>query len=398
MNTEALVSRGKGHGLQYILFLLGSFGMISIFYASLTFTPLYVMELGGNEFYAGLQNTLFLVIAVFLRFYFGPLGDARGRRIPLLIGGFVLATTPLAFYFSHSIPTLIAARIYEAIGAAAFLNTAASIAADFAPEGKIGTYMAGVLCLYPLSLTIAPVTAGYLLNTVGFSGVFLKGFIFGLIFFVLLLPIKYPVVQGQQDTENITGMFSRLLEAIKYKPAWLMLIGIMFVYTCLGAVLTYVPVYAVRVLDIDNAGVFFTYLGITGIIGTLVTGYLSDHWGRENTLIPSLLIYSFAVVILYFLPGNPEILILSGLLFGLGAYAGSGILQQWIAAISGEHIRATMMALSISAIDLSFALGTFIVGAAIGVLTIGQSLTILGLSVFAYAVFLIFRKYHGKQM
>lgn len=69
--------------VNWVLFFMGALLVFVNFFVSLTILPLYVLELGGSEFESGLQTTLFFLTAVLLRFYFGPLADRKGRKIPL---------------------------------------------------------------------------------------------------------------------------------------------------------------------------------------------------------------------------------------------------------------------------------------------------------------------------
>ncbi len=122
----------------------------------MTVLPLFVLELGGTEFISGLQNTNFFLAAVILRFYFGPLADNRGRKLPLLIGATAFATAPLLFLLSNNLWMLIISRIYQAIGLAAFLSSSTSLVADLAPENKTGNYISSYRIIMSLSLLIGP--------------------------------------------------------------------------------------------------------------------------------------------------------------------------------------------------------------------------------------------------
>lgn len=101
-NKGKMVSKDKQSyyksKLNFLLFLIVAFFTLVIFFAYFTILPHYVLVLGGSEFQSGLQSTLFFMLAVALRFYFGPLADEKGIRLTLLLSIIVFATASLFFF------------------------------------------------------------------------------------------------------------------------------------------------------------------------------------------------------------------------------------------------------------------------------------------------------------
>ena len=64
----------------------------------MTLLPSYSLSIGATMVEAGLQGTVFLLVAVVMRFYFGPLADRRGTRFVMVIGAasFVVSSLLLA--------------------------------------------------------------------------------------------------------------------------------------------------------------------------------------------------------------------------------------------------------------------------------------------------------------
>jgi len=141
------------------LMFFAAFFVFVNFYTSVTVIPLYVIELGGDEFFAGLQGTVFFVSGVILRFYFGHLADRTGRKVPLLIGAFAFATTPLLLLLVSSCWMFIPIRIYQGIGLAAFLSSGSSFVADIVPRERLGSYMGAYRLVITLALLTGPAAA-----------------------------------------------------------------------------------------------------------------------------------------------------------------------------------------------------------------------------------------------
>jgi len=162
-NTQAIGLRTRffKNNLNLFIFFTASFLIGINFYTSFTTLSLYVFELGGNEFHSGLQSTVFLAAAVLFRFYFGPLADIKGAKVPLLIAAFVFCTAPLLFLVCNNVWTLILVRIYQAIGLASFFSSASAFVSDMAPQGRLGTYIGFHRLIITLSLLAGPTIASY---------------------------------------------------------------------------------------------------------------------------------------------------------------------------------------------------------------------------------------------
>lgn len=94
--------------------------MANLFAAIATY-PAYTLAIGSSPFQAGLQNTIFAISAVLIRFYLGPLMDRYGAKPSMLLGTFTFATAPILLLLSPSYSLLVSARIYQSLGPAVFL-------------------------------------------------------------------------------------------------------------------------------------------------------------------------------------------------------------------------------------------------------------------------------------
>jgi MFS family permease len=93
-------------------------------------------ELGGHELAIGLNLVAFSVAAVAIRPTLGALGDRRGRRTLMILGGLVGALSSALVGFSSSMPMLLALRALAGIGEAALFVGAATLIADLAPPER----------------------------------------------------------------------------------------------------------------------------------------------------------------------------------------------------------------------------------------------------------------------
>lgn len=376
----------EGKTLNLVL-LFGAALLVFInFSSSLTVLPLYVLEIGESEFMSGLQNTIFFLSAILLRTYFGPLADIKGRKLPLLIGAVAFATAPLFFYLSNSIWTLILARVYQAIGLAAFFSSSTSLVADLAPRGKTGAFMSSYRILMSLALLIGPAASLSLINAHDYYAWFWCCFFMGIpaiIFVMLLKPPAYSRLDG-------TGSWERFKRLFKNNKLPGVIQGVVLVSISMGALLSFAVIHISQATQAPNPAIYFTYYALAGITANLVVGRLSDRIGRKKVFWPTLMILGIGLNLLYFLPQAGNIYITSGFLAGIGAASGISVGFAWVIDLVEDNLRATALALMESTIDMSIALGSFIFGAVGSWIGLGSTFGYTGLTVFALAfIFLL---------
>ncbi len=248
------MGQDRGFLRDLTLIFFAAFFVFINFYTSMTVIPLYVITLGGDEFFSGLQGTAFFISGLILRFYFGPMADRRGRKIPLLIGAFVFATTPLLLLIVSSYWMLIPIRIYQGIGLAAFLSSGSSFVADIVPGERLGTYVGAYRLVITLALLTGPAAAQLVINNYGFAACFLLTFLTGFGAVILLSFLNAPPLPGS----NETSILHNTLLALKDKVLWPIYFGVFLVSLGYGGILNFATVYVSRVTDVSNPGIYFT--------------------------------------------------------------------------------------------------------------------------------------------
>ncbi|UNC91622.1 MFS transporter [Candidatus Contubernalis alkaliaceticus] len=383
-NTEELKEEKKRRKTFINLGLLfgAAFIVFINFSSSLTVLPLYVLELGGTEFVSGLQNTIFFLAAIFLRFYFGPLADSNGRKLPLIIGAFAFATAPLLFLVSNSLWMLLLSRVYQAVGLAAFFSSSTSLVADLAPENKKGTYISSFRILMSLALLTGPTGSMILVNQYGYSIWFISSFSIGLLGIILTALLTPPTLV---KIDKI-GSWQRYKLVLMNSKLRLILQGVTLVAICIGALLTYAIIHVSRSTELANPAVYFTYYALAGITANIFVGRLSDRLGRQAVLWPAIILSGLGLILLFFLPNRSEILMFSSLLSGIGTAGSISVGYAWVVDTIEEKMRATALALLESVIDSSIALGSFFFGLLGTWIGLGSTFGLTGLLVTAAGV------------
>ncbi len=365
----------QGSLRNWMLFYTVSLLVFLNFWASVTTTPLYVLEVGGGDFHSGLQGTLFFIGAVIFRIYLGPLSDRKGRKLPLLIGAFVFGSTPLLLYFARSVWAVVFIRIYQSIGLAAYFASGPAFVGDVAPFHRMGTYMGLYRLMSASGLLIGPFLALYMINHYNYGTWFLGSFGIGLLAFFLMLMVHGPKAQAREKPK----FFYQTKEVLKDPGLREIYVGIAIFSFVSGIIFTFAPVYLERITTLENSGLFFTIYSLAGIVASIVVGKLLDHRSPLGIILLLGLGYGIGLILIPVVGIFSEVMFLAGGLMGMG-YAGAvlGLTTRLIKTVSLES-RAIALSLQENTIDVFIAAGSFVFSGMIPLLGYHLSFIMMGI-------------------
>lgn len=355
-------------------------GMFNV-YVVLTVLPLYVVELGGSAFHAGLMSGVGLLSAVLFRFVFGPMTDERGRRLPLIIGNVVFMLAPIGFWLANSVSGLIFMRALQAIGPAAYLGAVSALAVDLSPPSLKATGLGVVGIFKSLGAAVGPPVAISVAAAYGFPAVFSLCIFFGAVGVVgsiLLTDDRHRAAVGDARDRGAPegGADAAVTDSASLSPPknnpWLAVLStrssrfaaltVAVVATAQGAIVTFVPLYGEDV-GVTHHGTYLALLSTAGMIGGLVAGALSDRLGRVRTLVPTLFLFSVGVAALVAFK-SPWMALVSAMLAGGGFTGNLIILGSMMAENSSERHTGVVFHLQEGAVDIGMGIGAFLLGLA----------------------------------
>jgi predicted MFS family arabinose efflux permease len=201
--------------------------------------PLYVTgPVGGDEVGAGLAFGVFAVSALVLRPFAGRLADVYGR-LPLLLGGAVLAAVSLALIaLVESLVAIVALRLLAGVAEAAFFVAGFAALADLAPPKRLGEALSyNSLGLY-LGIALGPPLGEVLVRNWGYGPAWLGAA--GL----ALLAAGLTLVIGETREDAPPDASPR---RIIHWPAVPISIGFIASIAAIGGFLAFASLYATRV-------------------------------------------------------------------------------------------------------------------------------------------------------
>ena len=121
----------------------------------------------------------------------GPLSDRFGRR-PVLLGGVsLMVAASLACVFAESLPQLIAARFFQALGGASGMVVSRAIIRDLYSRERISSMISLVIGVMMIAQMLSPLTGGLIEHSFGWRAIFYATTVMSLVVAVaiaLILP------------------------------------------------------------------------------------------------------------------------------------------------------------------------------------------------------------------
>jgi len=240
------------------------------------------VDLNLSDFQAGLLATAFMVAYMFTSPLFGWLGDTK-KRTWLLAGGALLwSLASLMTGWAGTFVLLALSRFILGFGESAFTTIATPYISDFYPSTRRGRALAIFSSGLPVGAALGFVMGGLLGQYFGWrNAFFIVGFP-GIILSALILTLPEPKTKTTLLDFNYTKI---LKEISRIPPYFWTTLGYCAYTFVVGGVAHWVPTYLQRTYALDQMKANTLFGGIavgSGLIGTLLGGYLGDKWSAQS--------------------------------------------------------------------------------------------------------------------
>ena len=120
--------------------------------------PDVAADLGTSEARAALTLTSYFIAFGLAQMVYGPMSDAVGRKLPLLLGVGVFLAATVASALAPTIGWLIAARAVQGFGAATLMVVPRAVIRDMATGPDAARMMAAIMIVISVSPMLAPLS------------------------------------------------------------------------------------------------------------------------------------------------------------------------------------------------------------------------------------------------
>src|SRR5215813_548234 len=124
--------------------------------------PALAKTFHGSISLAQMTVSMYMVGIACSQIIMGPLSDKFGRR-PVLLGGIsLMVAASVACVFAESLPQLIAARFFQALGGASGMVISRAIVRDLYARDQISARLSLVIAVMMIAQMLSPLTGGLL--------------------------------------------------------------------------------------------------------------------------------------------------------------------------------------------------------------------------------------------
>lgn len=302
------------------LVVLGLVGFVTSFGAHSVAVnlPIYAQEVGVGTLTIGLLIAVYDFAEVIAKPMFGYLADRRGQVKTLWAGLGLFSAASIIFPIIDP-RLLLAIRLLQGLGAAAFSVISVALVAAYFPKSRgeaIGKYNA----LKGAGYVIAPAIGGFVVATVNFAGLFIVTAFVGFVVLVMALTLKEPSQPvGIEDDDEKFSLHDFLapFSDPRMMPWYVVIVVNMFL---VGILFGFVPVYLNRVgFDPFRAGLVLSAGTLAYLVVQPSAGRLADRYGGKTTIIVGLVVSSLSTLFLVFTQGAllVALIVLGGLGIGV---------------------------------------------------------------------------------
>ena len=292
-----------------------------------------------------LTLSLFMLAIAAGQLLYGPLSDQVGRLKPAIGAAVIMCIGTVLCAMASSITMLYIGRIIQAFGCCGLLVTAYAIVRDAFSGRDSARVYAYLNCFISISPLFAPLIGGYLDYYFGWRAVFWGLLALGITTLLLSCSLyheSHAIEKRKPIDKGIVKRYLHILAQDDFRFYTLSASIAITVYFTFFSVSPYIIITLLHVSP-EHFGLYFSVLGVTLIIGSLICGRIVDKLGVSKTLVlgaTCILIGGIIMTAWYWLLG----LSLAGFLIpftiaGLGAAfamgAGQGGAMEPFPAIAG---------------------------------------------------------------
>ncbi len=174
MDPTSRLSRFSPRQRAALIVILGGLCTIGPFATDLYLPalPTVAKDLGATPQSIALTVTTFLVGLALGQLIAGPLSDAFGRRIPLLVGLGVFTASALVCALAPSVEVLVAVRLVQGLAGAAGMVIANAVVTDYARGRQAARLLSRLALVSGLAPIVAPLVGAQLLRLTSWRGIF----------------------------------------------------------------------------------------------------------------------------------------------------------------------------------------------------------------------------------
>ncbi|MGK7378890.1 MFS transporter [Planococcus sp. 1R117A] len=361
---------------SFINISISTFFIFIVFYALLTFIPIYVLtDMEGTATQGGLAVSAFLISAIILRFFAGLILEKYGKKKILVISVLMFTISTILYVFIGGFTALLFLRFFHGIWFGLVTTVAGAIAADIVPPERRGEGLGYYGIAMNLAIVAGPFIALTLQPFMAARSIFaVLGVIMAIGFFCALwVKVDENPIVAKEEKRKLG--FNDFVEK-KAVPIASVSFFTSFAY---ASIISFISVYAASLGLIKTASFFFMVYAVAMLLVRPFSGRLFDSVGPNIVIIPSLIMFAVGLFALS-QTESAWMFLLSGALVGIGYGTLLPSFQTLAIQAADKHRSGYATGTFFALYDFGIAIGSISLGIIVAVF--GYSNLYLILSVF----------------
>ena len=313
--------------------------------------PMIRVDLELNYLQSGLLISGYSITAGLSQFPGGWIGDRANRKIIIMVGLGGVGLAALAVGLSPSYFLMLSFLVIMGIFAGGYHPSALAILSGYFGKAERGKVMAVHMLGGSIGFALGPVLGGLIGDILGWRFAYVILTIPILLALPLVLKILRQQLHGDRAASSAstndgtpvkpTYKLSSLWQVLR--PIAMISILAILIQLVVSCAMAFIPIYMVDKHNLAPAyaAVFLGIFRGGGVAGSLLGGWLSDRWGRKNTIILALVAIGPILYLLTKLPFNAVFIVIF-VLFGVIMYMRIPAMQAMLMDHTPPHFRATV--------------------------------------------------------
>lgn len=293
----------------------------------------FLTDLGSPNL-KGFIIALFTISAGFTRPFSGKLSDIIGRKKVMLIGLLISVVVCSLYSFAFAAWFLLLLRFLHGFSVGFYPTGATALITDILPEDKRGFGMGLWGTFISIGMGIGQGLSSLIVEIGNRDALFFTAALFTALSYILYFNVKETLAKTSKFQWNHLKISSdEIIEPSVIPVAIVMFLSAM----CSGIILVLSPDISDH-LHIGNKGAFFIFYVMATILIRLVTGKVSDTYGRRQTLVVGMVILCVSMILVGM--ATTEIwYYIASIIFGIATGIISPTIFAWTADLSPKTRR-----------------------------------------------------------
>ena len=370
-DAPATPTRERVYTRSFMLLFFMEFTIFVTFYMLLPTVPLYIKELGGSNSTVGLVIGIAGPIAAFGVPLYGLGVDRWSRKGMAILGLAINVIGALIMVIVVSPLAMLVPTILRRVGSGATGAATRTLILDIAPPNRRGEAMTNFATSHNIAIAFGPAMGLWIYNDFGSTELFITCATVMAGASLFLWPVAgRPHAEGQRSGGRPQSSSLPEGDVEQRKETWVDRlivpealvpgITVLLIAAAYLATTTFVSILGEE-REIPNYEWFFVVYAVVVISGRLLTGRVSDTYGRAIILLPSLTLTVGCMITLAFTHSTIGFLA-AAFMLGLGFGTGQPMLQALAADWTPPEKYGRAMAMMMGGFSFGSAAGTVFVG------------------------------------